>query len=303
VILTAAQHAADAARGCSRTRRLLTHQTAAHATQTAGAAPRRAGGKQVTYTTTTTSIHHCRRASIASQRRHARRQHCGGAGGAPGRPSWPGRAPPQLVPKLSLSGTVNDGDRLVVVVAFLQKTFVCLYIHTYILGRNTGGWQQQRRATSSTTSRCRYEYGNDDGRLHQGKGSARASHPEAGPAHIRATSLPLSVPRRSLLSRSYLVWGAGPPFRAGGFLRRERLWLRSDAGRAQLANSRVTGPVLAASSTSEMLCRPQWSRSGLSESYPRRLPGSHHLHMSVYIVYAVRAMAIQPVCVCVHGPK
>ena len=79
-----------------------------------------------------TAIHNCRRAPIASQRRHARRQHCGGAGGAPGRPSWPGRAPPQLVPKLSLSGTVNDGDRLVVVVAFLQKTFVCLYIHTYI---------------------------------------------------------------------------------------------------------------------------------------------------------------------------
>ena len=63
------------------------------------------------------------------------------------------------------------------------------------VGRNTGGWQQQRRATSSSASRCRYEYGNDDGRLHQGKGSARASHPEAGPAHIRATSLPLFVPR------------------------------------------------------------------------------------------------------------
>ena len=78
--------------------------------------------------------------------------------------------------------------------------------------RNTGGWQQQRRATSSSASRCRYEYGNDDGRLQQGKGSARASHPEAGPAHIRATSLPLSVPRRSLLSRSYLGWGVVPPF-------------------------------------------------------------------------------------------
>ena len=73
-------------------------------------------------------------------------------------------------------------------------------------------WTQQRRATSSSASRCRYEYGNDDGRLHQGKGSARASHPEAGPAHIRATSLPLSVPRRSLLSRSYLGWGIVPPF-------------------------------------------------------------------------------------------
>ena len=47
---------------------------------------------------------------------------------------------------------------------------------------SAGGWQQQRRATSSSASRCRYEYGNDDGRLHQGKGSARALHPAAGPA-------------------------------------------------------------------------------------------------------------------------
>ena len=47
---------------------------------------------------------------------------------------------------------------------------------------HAGGWQQQRRATSSSASRCRYEYGNDDGRLHQGKGSARALHPAAGPA-------------------------------------------------------------------------------------------------------------------------
>ena len=36
-----------------------------------------------------------------------------------------------------------------------------------------GGWQQQRRATSRSASRCSYDYGNDDGRLHQGKGSAR----------------------------------------------------------------------------------------------------------------------------------
>ena len=60
---------------------------------------------------------------------------------------------------------------------------------------SAGGWQQQRRATSRSASRCSYDFGNDDGRLHQGKGSARALHPEAGPAHIRATSLPLFVPR------------------------------------------------------------------------------------------------------------
>ena len=63
----------------------------------------------------------------------------------------------------------------------------------------------------NTPSRSRdAAFCNEDGRLHQGKGSARASHPEAGPAHIRATSLPLSVPRRSLLSRSYLGWGFDP---------------------------------------------------------------------------------------------
>ena len=48
------------------------------------------------------------------------------------------------------------------------------------------------------------------------------------------------------------------------------------AGRAQLATSRVTGPVLAASSTSEMHCRSQWSRSGLSECNHVAVDG-HHL--------------------------
>ena len=48
------------------------------------------------------------------------------------------------------------------------------------------------------------------------------------------------------------------------------------AGRAQLATSRVTGPVLAASSTSEMHCRSQWSRSGLSECIHVAVDG-HHL--------------------------
>ena len=63
--------------------------------------------------------------------------------------------------------------------------------HTYTYADR----QQQRRATSRPASRCSYDFGNDDGRLQQGKGSARALHPEAGPAHIRATSLPLFVPR------------------------------------------------------------------------------------------------------------
>ena len=42
------------------------------------------------------------------------------------------------------------------------------------------------------------------------------------------------------------------------------------------ATSRVTGPVLAASSTSEMLYRSQWSRSGLSKCIHVAVVG-HHL--------------------------
>ena len=53
-------------------------------------------------------------------------------------------------------------------------------------------------------------------------------------------------------------------------------WRGVGAGRAQLATSRVTGPVLAASSTSEMLYRSQWSRSGLSECIHVAVDG-HHL--------------------------
>ena len=39
-----------------------------------------------------------------------------------------------------------------------------------------------RRAVRRAAVDMRYEYGNDDGRLQQGKGSARALHPAAGPA-------------------------------------------------------------------------------------------------------------------------
>ena len=80
--------------------------------------------------------------------------------------------------------------------------------------RSRRRWQQQRRATSSSASCCRYEYGNDDGRLHQGKGSARALYTlQAGPALYKTG--PVDCHR---------VPGVG-------------------AGRAQLATSRVTGPV------------------------------------------------------------
>ena len=71
-------------------------------------------------------------------------------------------------------------------------------------------------------SRCTYDYGNDDGRLHQGKGTARALYTlQQGPRSTKR------APSTAIESQ-----GVG-------------------AGRAQLATSRVTGPVLAASSTSE----------------------------------------------------
>ena len=75
--------------------------------------------------------------------------------------------------------------------------------------------------------------------------------------------------------RSYLG-GRSPLLELEGFCGGSGLWLRSGAGRAQLATSRVTGPVLAASSTSEMLYRSQWSRSGLSECIHVTVVG-HHL--------------------------
>ena len=109
-----------------------------------------------------------------------------------------------------------------------------------------GGKQQQRRATSRSASRCSYDYGNDDGRLHQGKGSARALHPAAGPALYKTGPVDCHRVTRSR--------------------RRARA----------AVTSRVTGPVLAASSTSEMHCRSQWSRSGLSECNHVAVVG-HHL--------------------------
>ena len=70
--------------------------------------------------------------------------------------------------------------------------------------------------------------------------------------------------------------GSFPPSRAGGFLRRERPVVEERRRARAAATSRVTGPVLAASSTSEMLYRSQWSRSGLSECIHVTVVG-HHL--------------------------
>ena len=143
---------------------------------------------------------------------------------------------------------------------------------------SAGGWQQQRRATSSMASRCRYEYGNDDGRLHQGKGSARALYTlQAGPALYktgpvdchRVPTSALRVGKTAFTSTTMWRMFAA---RTGG----PRALARSRRRARAAATSRVTGPVLAASSTSEMHCRSQWSRSGLSECIHVAVVG-HHL--------------------------
>ena len=142
---------------------------------------------------------------------------------------------------------------------------------------HAGGWQQQRRATSSSASRCRYEYGNDDGRLHQGKGSARALHPAAGPALYKTG--PVDCHR---------VPTSAPPGRKDGFYLHHDVEdvCRSDRRAAGVGEESAQGARscdlegnragLAASSTSEMLCRSQWSRSGLSECIHVAVVG-HHL--------------------------
>ena len=126
-----------------------------------------------------------------------------------------------------------------------------------------------------------HEYGNDDGRLHQGKGSARALHPAAGPALYKTG--PVDYPSTAIeFQRARLRVGKTAftsttmwrmfAARTGG----PRALARSRRRARAAATSRVTGPVLAASSTSEMLYRSQWSRSGLSECIHVTVVG-HHL--------------------------
>ena len=110
------------------------------------------------------------------------------------------------------------------------------------------------------------QYGNDDGRLHQGKGSARALHPAAGPALYKTG--PVDCHR---------VPTSAPPGRKDGFYLHHDVEdvCRSDRRAAGVGEESAQGARscdlegnragLAASSTSEMLCRSQWSRSGLSE--------------------------------------
>ena len=136
------------------------------------------------------------------------------------------------------------------------------------VGRNTGGWQQQRRATSRSASRCSYDYGNDDGRLHQGKGSARALHPAAGPALYKTGPVDCHRVTRSR--------------------RRARAACDLEGNRAGLGCT---------SSTSECALSFAVVTEWPVGVYPHRLPGSPP-H-----VRRVRAVAIQPACVYSCGLK
>ena len=108
--------------------------------------------------------------------------------------------------------------------------------------------------------------------------AARAHHTlrswaRAYTGHVAASICAQAVSAFPILPR---LGGRSPLLELEGFCGGSGLWLRSGAGRAQLATSRITGPVLAASSTSEMLYRSQWSRSGLSECIHVAVDG-HHL--------------------------
>ena len=157
---------------------------------------------------------------------------------------------------------------------------------------HAGGWKQQRRATSSSASRCRYEYGNDDGRLHQGKGSARALHPAAGPALYKTG--PVDCHR---------VPTSAPPGRKDGF------YLHHDVEDVCRSDRRAAG-VGEESAQGARSCDLEGNRAGLGclehlrnalsfavvtewpvGVYPPRLPGSPP-H-----VRRVRAVTIQPACV------
>ena len=136
--------------------------------------------------------------------------------------------------------------------------------------RSRRRWQQQRRATSSSASRCRYEYGNDDGRLHQGKGSARALHPAAGG--------PRSTKRAP--STAIELQGVG----------QARAACDLEGNRAGLGCLEHLRNALSFAVVTEWPVRV----------YPPRLPGSPPHVRRV----RADAVTIQPACVvCTRGPK
>ena len=148
-------------------------------------------------------------------------------------------------------------------------------------GRNTGGWQQQRRATSRSASCCQEGACMSTATTTAACTRARAARAlytlQQGPRSTkRAPSTAIEFQRARLrvgktAFTSTTMWRMFAA-RTGG----PRALARSRRRARAAATSRVTGPVLAASSTSEMHCRSQWSRSGLSECIHVAVDG-HHL--------------------------
>ena len=147
-------------------------------------------------------------------------------------------------------------------------------------GRNTGGWQQ-RRATSRSASCCQEGACMSTATTTAACTRARAARAlytlQQGPRSTkRAPSTAIEFQRARLrvgktAFTSTTMWRMFAA-RTGG----PRALARSRRRARAAATSRVTGPVLAASSTSEMHCRSQWSRNGLSECNYVAVDG-HHL--------------------------
>ena len=160
-------------------------------------------------------------------------------------------------------------------------------------------WTQQRRATSRSASRCQEGACMSTATTTAACTRARAARAlytlQQGPRSTkRAPSTAIEFQRARLrvgktAFTSTTMWRMFAA-RTGG----PRALARSRRRARAAATSRVTGPVLAASSTSEMHCRSQWSRSGLSECNHVAVDG-HHLMP----VYSTGGWPIQPVRVYV----
>ena len=167
--------------------------------------------------------------------------------------------------------------------------------------RNAGGWQQQRRATSRSASRCQEGACMSTATTTAACTRARAARAlytlQQGPRSTkRAPSTAIEFQRARLrvgktAFTSTTMWRMFAA-RTGG----PRALARSRRRARAAATSRVTGPVLAASSTSEMHCRSQWSRSGLSECIHVACRG-HHLMSVEYGRWPSNPR------VCTRGPK
>ena len=172
---------------------------------------------------------------------------------------------------------------------------------------HAGGWQQQRRATSRSASRCQEGACMSTATTTAACTRARAARAlytlQQGPRSTkRAPSTAIEFQRARLrvgktAFTSTTMWRMFAA-RTGG----PRALARSRRRARAAATSRVTGPVLAASSTSEMHCRSQWSRSGLSECIHVAVVGHHLMPVEACLpLLALRHVRDPRVHRCRHG--